>query len=167
MPTSLLHSLLARRNVFVGRHRHEGRHRYEGRNRHVGWLLLAVIVVLAASVSQHVLASAPQAMRADAPVNNYYRIAVTSSQYIGAADDAASGASSCTLRDALGIVNAGTISGTVNGCEITAVGAPAGNIYVVNLPTGGYTYTLNGAELQINANTVYVVGADRNNTIAC
>jgi len=104
-------------------------------------------------------------MRADAPVNNYYRIAVTSSQYIGAADDAASGASSCTLRDALGIVNAGTISGTVNGCEITSVGAPAGNIYVVNLPTGGYTYTLNGSELQINANTVYMVGADRNNTI--
>jgi hypothetical protein len=151
MPTTLPHALLVRRNVFVG------------------WLLLAVLAVLAvlaASVSQRVLASEPQAVLADAPVNNYYRIAASSSQYISAADDAASGAGpECTLRDALGIVNAGNTTGTINGCQIAAVGAPASHVYVINLPTGGYTYTLNGSQLDISANTVYLVGDSRDNTI--
>ncbi|MFB0536151.1 MAG: hypothetical protein ACETWR_14340, partial [Anaerolineae bacterium] len=82
-----------------------------------------------------------------------------------AADDADSDAANCTLRDALGIVNAGTTGGTVNGCTITTVGAPAANIYRINLPTGGYTYTLNGRELLTSANTVYIVGDTAANTI--
>ena len=85
---------------------------------------------------------------------------------IGAADDADSDAANCTLRDAIGIVNAGTTSGTVNGCTITTVGAPAAR-YRINLPTGGYTYTLAPAngELLTAANGVYIVGDTAANAI--
>jgi hypothetical protein len=104
-----------------------------------------------------VLIAAPRLTRAAPPVTDYYQITVT------ADDDNLSGAGAeCTLRDALGIVNAsGTAS--ASGCTVTTVGTPALNVYVLDLPS--YTYTLNGSELLISANTVYVVGDGMSNTI--
>src|SRR5690349_13569945 len=91
------------------------------------------------------------------PANNYYAITVSSS------NDTASGGSACTLRDAIGIVNAGTTSGTVNGCVITTTGSPSGLTYVLTLPS--YTYTLNGSELIVAANISYLVGQGAANTV--
>jgi hypothetical protein len=137
---------------------------------------LLVVVALLAGFAVALQTAAP-AVRAgptyQPPTNNVY--VIHAGAYVdintpigtspGPADDVGSGAANCTLRDALGIVNAGTTSGTVNGCTITQVGAPAGNIYRINLPIGGYTYTLNGAELLTTANTVYIVGDTAANTV--
>ena len=140
-----------------------------------GTLLFVVATLLA--VLAVALQTAAPAVRAgpayQPPTNNVY--VIHAGAYVdintpigaspGPADDVNSGAANCTLRDAIGIVNAGATSGTVNGCTITTVGAPAGNIYRINLPIGGYTYTLNGAELLTTANTVYIVGDTAANTI--
>lgn len=105
------------------------------------------------------------------PVDDYYVIAIGTnpSDTIGAADDPASGGASCTLRDALEIVSAGTLVGPVTGCDITLVGAaPADTTYVINLPSGGYTYTIGDmivGALDINFNTVHVIGDTAANTI--
>lgn len=139
---------------------------------------LFVVATLLAGLAVALQPTAPTVQAGPAyqpPTNNVY--VIHAGAYVdintpigaspGLADDVGSGAADCTLRDALGIVNAGTTSGTVNGCTITTVGAPAGNIYRINLPTGGYTYTLAPAngELLTSANTVYIVGDTAANTI--
>ncbi len=128
--------------------------------------LLTLLFIALLAMAQHVAAATdvPEAPTSP-PITKYYRIAAASSLFISTANDSASGSGpECTLRDALDIVNAGTTAGSVNGCVITTVGTPTSAMYVINLPTGGYTYTLNGSEMQINANTVYIVGVDENKT---
>jgi LPXTG-motif cell wall-anchored protein len=103
------------------------------------------------------------------PVTDYYRVDSGVSTTIEAADDSASGPGGvCTLRDAISAVNAGAGPGVhADGCTVSAVGTPAANVYVIFLPTGGYTYTLDPAndELLTTANTVYIVGDTAANTI--
>lgn len=90
------------------------------------------------------------------PASNYYEINIDEIQDTQPT-------SGCTLREALGIANtSGTTS--ANQCAVTQIGS-ASSTYVINMPS--FTYTLNpitptGGDLDITANTVYMVG---NNTI--
>jgi hypothetical protein len=72
----------------------------------------------------------------------------------------------CSLRNALQIVNAGQLTTTAD-CDVTASGRPNPSVpvYVINLPIGGFIYTLNQSELSISANTVHIIGDDSDNTI--
>ena len=72
----------------------------------------------------------------------------------------------CSLRNALAIVNSGQTIPTAD-CDVTAVGRPivGSPVYVINLPIGGYVYTLNRSELSISANTVHIVGDHSDTTI--
>lgn len=127
-------------------------------------LRILILEVLLLSLLSAALHGAP-------PVDDYYLIAVGTNptDTIGAADDPASGAASCTLRDALDIVSAGTVAGPLTGCDITLVGAaPVNPIYVIRLPTGGYTYTIGdmfAGDLDISFHTVHVLGDTPANTI--
>jgi hypothetical protein len=97
--------------------------------------------------------------------SSYYLIAIgtTAGSQISGSDDIASGGSSCTLRDALGIVNASGTSPS-HGCNVTPINSPGSLVYVINLPAS-YTYTLNNASLPITARAVTIVGQGKSNTI--
>lgn len=144
-------------------------------------VLLFVICLMSLSFSSNLLSSnifIPKTAEGGAPsappVTDYYLIAVGTNpgDSINPNDDTDSGGTLCTLRDALNIVNASTTSGPVSGCAITLIGvAPANPVYVINLPTGSYTFTLTDpfsgglGELDINSNEVYVVGDSPSNSI--
>lgn len=108
------------------------------------------------------------------PATDYYLIDFSGTGFIGTANDVNSFGTSCTLRDASEIASAGTLPpATVMGCDVTLVGVvPATPTYVINLPTGGYTYTLEPTisptvfrQLQFDVNHIYVVGDMPANTI--
>lgn len=98
---------------------------------------------------------------------DYYLIAIgtTAGSTIGNVDDTASGVIACTLRDAAGIVTAGTVAGSVNGCNITAIGAPIAlnPVYVINYPAN-LVYTIDMVtprdEISIAFNPVHIIGTD-------
>lgn len=104
-----------------------------------------------------------------APATGYYRVDNGGGSSIDGDDDDNSGADgACTLRDAFSAVNDSAGIGIhTNGCTITAVGSPSSFVYVISLPTGVYTYTLDTGrgELLTSANKVYIVGDTASNTI--
>jgi hypothetical protein len=130
------------------------------------FVLAASASAILALAANRVASAQPMSPVTVAP-NNYFSVSAAGSQYISNADDDRSGdGPECTLRDALEIINAGITAGPVRGCQITAVGAPTAKFYIVNLPPGGYTYTLAGEQLMIDTNSsVRIVGASRDNTV--
>jgi hypothetical protein len=126
-------------------------------------ILLAALLVVTANITVPEV----QAGLSYAPPASYYRIDNGGGTVIDTNDDAASGAGApCTLRDAIAAANASAGPGLhADGCTVTAVGGAPGTNYVIFLPTGGYTYTLNGSELMTTANDIWIVGNTPANAI--
>ncbi|NDJ53300.1 MAG: hypothetical protein GYB68_09485 [Chloroflexi bacterium] len=80
------------------------------------------------------------------PLTNYFEITPLSG------DDAASGGTACTFRDALRLANTDATVGGL-GCTVVPVGSPsiaAGSPFVIRILPTAITYTLNGTQLEIN-----------------
>lgn len=125
--------------------------------RALGLIALAGLV-FGAGLPQGEAAAAP-------PSTNYYQVAIGTKigNTISGLGDSMSGASTCTLRDALGAANFGATSGAYSGCAITQVGS--GGPYVIRLPKSAYTYTLTVGELPITNASVFVVGSKPSSSI--